>query len=96
MTYNTVATIAGDYNLRQRVAACASTEGESSPVAWAEAHMWNLAGSPGWAEAWEYALNTTPADALPPDDVASIGRREGVITDPMILSAVQPLRAVAP
>ena len=96
MTYNTVATIARDFHLRERVAACASTEGEPSPVEWAEAHMWRLAGSPGWADAWEYAINTTPADAPPPNDVASIGRREGVVTDGMILAAVQPLRAVTP
>lgn len=82
MTYNTVAKMANDYDLRLRVAACAATEGNASPVSWAESHMWNIVGAAGWAAAWESALA---------NDKTDLGKLEGVITDGMIIAAVQPL-----
>lgn len=95
MSYNTVATMARDYHLRERVAACASTEGEPNPVAWAESKMWNLAGAPGWDDAWDYAIAVIGATP-DPEALALIGRSETVITDGMILAAVQALRTATP
>lgn len=84
MSYNTVAQMARDFGLKERIAACASTEGEREPVAWAEANMWRLAGAPGWDPAYFAAVQ---ADRDEP------GKAEDVITDGMILAAVQALRA---
>ena len=82
MSYFDVATMAKDGDLRERIAACAATEGVTSPhpTAWADGHQWQLAAAPGWADAYAYAVlsgNERP------------GRDEAVITDGMILSAVQ-------
>ncbi|MFN3600499.1 MAG: hypothetical protein ACK4UY_03815 [Dietzia sp.] len=86
MSYTDVARMAGDGHLRERIAACAATEGVTSPhpTKWADDHQWQLAGTPGWGDAYTYALlqnNEAP------------GRDESVISDGMILSAVQTLRA---
>lgn len=86
MSYNTVAQMSRDFDLKERVAACASTEGEREPVAWAEANMWRLAGSPGWDGAYFAAVDAKRDEP---------GRDEAVITDSMILSAVQALRSAA-
>jgi hypothetical protein len=82
MSYNTQAALAVDTDLRNRVAACAATQGVPSPVQWADAHLWSLSGAPGWDDAYAYALGT---------NVPRPGQHEGVITDGMILAAVQPL-----
>lgn len=84
MSYNDIATIAKDGDLRERIAACAADEGvrEPHPTTWADRHQWILAASPGWAEAYGYALNT---------NAERPGRSEAVITDGMILAAVQIL-----
>ena len=50
---------------------------------WVEQNAYLWASSPGWGEAWEYALNSNP-DATPGSD-------ETVITDGMILASVQAL-----
>lgn len=84
MAYSDIAAMARDNSLRDRIAACAATEGviDPHPTTWADAHQWRLAASPGWDEAWAYA---TASGATSP------GSDAGVITDQMILSAVQPL-----
>ena len=70
-------------DLRERIAACAATEGviDPHPTAWADAHQWQLAASPGWSEAWQYAREVGVIERL--------GKDEGVIGDGMILAAVQ-------
>lgn len=82
MSYTDVARMANDGNLRERIAACAATEGVTSPhpTKWADENQWLLAGSPGWAAAYAYAVLVGNANP---------GRDEGVITDHMILGAVQ-------
>ena len=82
MSYNDVARMAKDGHLRERIAACASTEGitDPHPTKWADDNQWYLAGSPGWADAYAYA-------ALSGNEAP--GRDEAVVTDGMILSAVQ-------
>lgn len=85
MTYSTIATLRQDPWIRDRVAACVATEGiEGRPEEWPIVHAWGLAVQPGWSAAWESALAAHPDDPdyQPGDD-------EAVITDGMILSAVQ-------
>lgn len=86
MSYWDIALMAGDNQLTQREAAAAAQEQDGDPMTWALANGMKLAASPGWADAWASALasgNTEP------------GKDPGVITDGMILSAVQALAAVS-
>lgn len=88
--YSTIATMARDYWLAQRLTAAAVQEGKTKPYeAWVEKWKWELVATPGWAEAWESAV----AAGLPAlgSGYSSIGDDPGVITDGMILSAVQPM-----
>lgn len=57
-----------------------------SAQSWVDTKRYLWAASPGWGEAWEYALNTHGDD---PD--YKPGKDEGVITDGMILATVQAL-----
>lgn len=86
MSYMDVSVMARDGHLRERIAACAAKEGVTSPqpTQWADDHQWALAASPGWEEAWQYAREVGKIEHL--------GLDEGVISDQMILSAVQALR----
>lgn len=85
MTYLIVAMIRQDPWIRDRVAACAATEGVSAPEQWTMEHAWQFAAQPGWAAAWESALAVHPEDDYLP------GKDEAVVTDAMILAAVQSL-----
>ena len=87
MSYLTVTTIRQDPWIRDRVAACAAVEElPGRPEEWFITHAWELAAQPGWAAAWEYALAAHPDD---PDYLP--GKDEAVITDAMILAAVQSI-----
>lgn len=87
MAYLDVADMAKDPWLKERITACAAKEGVvvPHPTQWADDHQWQLAASPGWEEAWQYARVVGEVDHL--------GLDEGVISDSMILSAVQHLRS---
>jgi hypothetical protein len=90
--YSTIATMTRDYWLLQRLTAAAAQEGKPKPYeGWVEAHKWELASTPGWAEAWESAV--AAGLPVPGSGVPSIGDEPGVITDGMILAAVQPMGA---
>ena len=84
MSYNSIADVAHSSTLRERIAACAADEGitDPHPTEWADHHQWRLAASPGWGDAWAYALASDTADP---------GADEGVINDSMILAAVQAI-----
>lgn len=83
MSYNTIAKIAQDGALRHRIMACIAQEDPAAHASmWADAHQWGLAASPGWAAAWESALA---------GDVQQPGKDEAVISDAMILAAVQTI-----
>lgn len=86
MSYATIAAITQSGALYQRLTAAAAQEGKNptSPGSWVSANIWTLAASPGWAAAWESAIAGGVTDP---------GANEGVITDGMILSAVQPIPA---
>ena len=78
--YNAIAQAAQDQGLKLRVAACFAqeTSGVDHPLALVEVHMWRLAAQ--WGAEYQYALDS---------NVENPGSREDVITDQMILSAVQ-------
>lgn len=87
MSYNSIAALAKDENLRLRVAACISTQsgyeppaGQDHPLSISDYFRWKLAGSPGWGDAYAYAIA---------NEIENHGKDESVITDAMILSAVQ-------
>lgn len=81
MTYSTHAAIVQSGSLRQRITACAAQEGASDPPRWVNAVIWTLPTSE-WIGAW--------ASAEAGDPGADHGANEGVVTDAMILSVVQP------
>jgi len=88
VTYTAIDQIASSPSLLNRVAAAAADEGEGDPTGWADRHKWALAVQPGWADAWQYAL-----DNQTDDDNPDTGVRPGVINDSMILAAVQSIMA---
>lgn len=84
MTYNTNAEIAKSETLFPRLVACAAEQDKAKPYeTWVEEHIWDIAVTPGWSEAWAYAKSQGPG----PD----LGSSEVVITDGMILAAIQPM-----
>lgn len=84
MSYNSIAAAAQDSDLRLRIAACFAqeTDGPDQPEALAALHQWRICAEPGWGEAWESALAADPPIPVP-------GADPGVISDGMILTAVQ-------
>jgi hypothetical protein len=80
MAYWDVAQMSSDPDLQSRIAACAAQEGKPNPRDWAYQHALVLCASPGWDAAWASAVAGNVPDP---------GRDPGVITDGMILSAVQ-------
>lgn len=86
MSYQSVVEMAGSNSLLQRMIAAAAGEGKTDALAWTQARVWRLVSSPGWADAWAYAVDTRTDDHNP-----DTGRRPGVISDAMILTAVQAL-----
>lgn len=81
MSYASIAAITKSASLFDRLTACAATEGAPKPyVDWVYERIWDLAATPGWASAWASAVANGDADP---------GANESVITDQMILSAVQ-------
>lgn len=85
--YMTIAEIQRDPYMRDRVSACVAVEWTPSmPESWVASHSWELATQPGWAAAWESAVASHPDD-----EGYRPGADEAVITDGMILSAVQSI-----
>jgi hypothetical protein len=84
MSYSSQSMLANDTLFRDRIAACAAVEVPRThqPVQWANDHIWWVAAAPGFADAYQYALDT---------GVVNPGNDPSVITDAQILSAVQAL-----
>jgi len=87
MAYSDQAQLSNDNDFVMRLAACAAVEldfapGGDQPTGWAANNVWLIAASPGFADAYATAvLNGVPRP----------GNDPGVITDAMILAAVQAL-----
>jgi hypothetical protein len=84
MSYATQAVMAHDVDLIQRVAACAATQNVNNPEAWSWDRSWKLSATPGWDAAYSYAIAV---------ELEKPGNADNVVTDAMILSAVQPILA---
>lgn len=88
MSYAAIALMKADADLITRVTACAaqerSTRGVTNPPPemWVSNNMWSFVSRTDWADAYSYALGT---------GVARPGWDDAVVTDAMILAAVQPL-----
>lgn len=82
--FREVAEMKTDADLLGRITACAALERITNPDLWVQWHAWDIVGRSDWAEAWAYAQaqGTTELGATP-----------AVITDQMILSAVQEVRS---
>lgn len=89
MQYSDIPEIASSASLFDRITGAAVTENVSEAVTWAGSRRWVFAGQPGWADAWESGKAANPPDPDHPDDVYDPGADPAVITDAMILSAVQ-------
>jgi hypothetical protein len=83
MAYSDVALLAQDNDFILRTRACVSEEGEADPITWSNDHQWQMAGAPGFGDAYASAI----ASGVPRP-----GNDPSVISDPQILSAVQFLR----
>lgn len=84
MSYNSIFTLSQDADLRSRLTACAAVEGKGGdfPEWWVQSNIWTLSITPGWGDAYGYAVSVGKERP---------GYDESVITDAMILAAVQPL-----
>jgi hypothetical protein len=92
MSYTSIAQAAQSQELRARVAACVAQEaGEGLPYQTVDLIQWKCAAEPGWGEAWESALAARDIT-----DPTPVGNDPAVITDAMILSAVQKHLAEPP
>lgn len=81
-----VGQMASDPDLRLRLLGCFGLEGDPRPEFTLQQHLWQIVSRADWANAWTYALATgKPLDGLGADEL--------VISDQMILSAVQAVRS---
>lgn len=83
--YLTIAEVAMDVDMRNRVTACAAQQGHPSPEKWAWDNAYTWASTSSWAEKWDYAVATHT------DPEYSPGADPAVITDGDILTRVQQL-----
>jgi len=95
-SYLSIANIAGNNFMHQRMVACAtqqahlgSTPGIEDPGVWVSQNSYLWASSPGWGEKWDYALATHPPIEGQP--LYDPGQDAAVITDADILATVQAL-----
>lgn len=84
MTYTSTVQMVGSPSLSHRVAAAAAAAGAPHPDEWARDHMWQVAATESWREAWTHARTTQTINHNP-----DAGARTDVITDEMIASAVE-------
>lgn len=90
MSYQSIMQMASNQSLISRIAACAAEQGvKDHPIQWAQQNAWSVCSTAGWASAWDSAEASYSPNVNP-----DTGLRNDVITDQMILSAVQPMVAV--
>lgn len=87
MTYASIVEMTQSVALRDRIAAAAAEEGQpGDAMAWALENIWQVVASGNWDAAWDSANASATVNDNP-----DTGARDDVITDAMILSAVQPM-----
>lgn len=86
MSYLSQAALVDDVPLRRRIVACASISGVDDADSWTHQNRWRFATQHGWESAYETALR---------DNKPKPGEDQTVISDAMILSAVQALRGAS-
>ena len=90
MTYSTVVLMQKSESLRKRIIAAVAVENFTpSPEQWTNDQLWFLVSSTEWQTAWTNAQKQADNNKINPDT----GARDDVITDTMILGAVQARRA---
>lgn len=94
MKYFVQSQMVHDNHLISRSAACAATLGVSGPLQWASTHIWELVATPGWVEAYMDAGGVPDGD--PAGFTLTLGANPEVVTDDMILAAVQKLLGIVP
>lgn len=90
MAYMDQSKLSNDPDFAQRIAACAAVErdlGDLHPLSWAAQNQWTIAAAPGFADAYASAI----ANGVP-----NPGADPSVISDEMILAAVQAMPAPTP
>lgn len=90
MSYLTISKIASNASMRNRIGGCCAEQNPDAPehpLSQADRIMWQCCAEPGWSAAWESA--EAAQAALPAEGRTDIGADSAVITDAMILSAVQ-------
>ena len=92
MAYADISALQQDSDFAQRTIACYAVEtlgqGAVDPASWQAQHAWDMATQPGFGDAYAFALNSDPPNPQP-------GKDPAVITDGMILAAVQSMIAPA-
>lgn len=83
MSYGSMAQMAQDYQLRQRLYACAGQEGIADPTSWVDSNIWQIVCNTEFDTAYFYAKGINNPNP---------GSDETVITDAMILAHIQPLK----
>lgn len=85
MSYTAIAQMQRDPDIRDRVSACVAMEVPNVyPEGWVQEKAWLFATQPDWTVAWDNALSTHANE-----ENYRPGHDPLVITDQMILSAVQ-------
>lgn len=95
-SYLSIAAIASDQFMTERMNAAATQQSylgnvammPTDPLTWVALNRYVWASSPGWGAAWDSALAAHPPETEPDYQP---GKDPAVITDGMILSAVQAL-----
>ena len=87
MIYTSIVQMGQSGSLQQRVAACAAEQANSQPETWAATNLLKMCTDSAWVAAWDYARGSLTINRNP-----DMGACDDVITDAMILSAVQALK----
>ena len=86
MSYWDISDMAQNEDMLNRVKACVAQEHpDADPETWVSTYMLKVCASPNWGESW--------ASALANLNITQPGKDPSVISDGMILSAVQPIVA---
>jgi len=87
MTYQSITEMAASESLRSRITAAVAEEGfPDDPVSFVGQNIWHIVAAGNWDAQWDSARASASVNVNP-----DTGARDDVITDPMILSVIQPM-----